>query len=66
MCKASKQVTAATVVDHIQPHGGDQDLFWDESNWQSLCKTHHDTDKAEIEGRHKAKAKFGTDGRVVW
>lgn len=32
----------ATVVDHIIPHRGDMDLFWDVSNWQSLCKMHHD------------------------
>jgi 5-methylcytosine-specific restriction protein A len=66
MCKAIQRVTAATVVDHIKPHEGNQDLFWDEANWQALCKPHHDTDKAEQEGRHKAKAKFGPDGRVVW
>lgn len=35
-------ITPATVVDHIIPHRGDMTLFWDESNWQSLCKRHHD------------------------
>jgi hypothetical protein len=24
-------------------------LFWDESNWQSLCKTHHDGEKQRQE-----------------
>ena len=33
---------AASVVDHVIPHRGDKQLFWDEDNWQSLCKTHHD------------------------
>lgn len=68
MCQAMKppRVTAANVVDHIVPHQGNQELFWDEANWQSLCKAHHDTDKAEQEGRHQARAKFDTDGRVVW
>lgn len=33
---------AATVVDHIIPHKGDQYLFWDRSNWQPLCKLCHD------------------------
>ena len=28
--------------DHIVPHRGDMRLFWDESNWQPLCKRHHD------------------------
>jgi 5-methylcytosine-specific restriction protein A len=33
---------AATIVDHIVPHRGNQKLFWDsEHNWQSLCVTHH-------------------------
>ena len=30
------------VVDHIIPHRGDQKLFWDQNNWQSLCKSCHD------------------------
>lgn len=68
MCQAMKppRVTAAEVVDHIIPHKGDQELFWLDSNWQALCKPHHDRDKAEQEGRHKARAKFDADGRVVW
>ena len=35
------KLTPATVVDHIIPHRGDRKLFWDESNWQSLCERHH-------------------------
>ena len=34
--------TRATVVDHIKPHRGDPVLFWDQDNWQPLCKHHHD------------------------
>lgn len=41
-CKRHGQLTEATVVDHITPHRGDMTLFWDESNWQSLCKQCHD------------------------
>ena len=33
---------AATVVDHIIPHRGDMNLFWDDDNWQALCKRCHD------------------------
>lgn len=40
---------AATVVDHIVPHRGDQQLFWDKSNWQPLCKVCHDQWKQKIE-----------------
>ena len=42
MCEAENRVKAATVVDHITPHRGNMELFWDVSNWQALCKTHHD------------------------
>lgn len=35
-------VVEATVVDHKIPHKGDRALFWDSSNWQSLCKLCHD------------------------
>ena len=31
----------ATDVDHIIPHRGDPDLFWDQTNWQPLCHSHH-------------------------
>lgn len=40
-CESNGIVKAADVVDHIIPHKGDQQLFWDESNWQSLCSTCH-------------------------
>lgn len=56
---------AAAVVDHIKPHrlkaainGGKQDeiakaqkLFWDKTNWQPLCKQHHDSTKQREEKR---------------
>ena len=38
----AKCACRATVVDHIIPHRGDQALFWNRSNWQGLCKRHHD------------------------
>ena len=41
-CEKQGKLTQATVVDHIVPHRGDQKLFWDESNWQPLCKPCHD------------------------
>ena len=37
------QVVPATVVDHKKAHRGDQTLFWDKRNWQSLCKVCHDS-----------------------
>ena len=41
-CLEEGQFRKATVVDHIVPHRGDEKLFWDRSNWQPLCKKHHD------------------------
>ena len=43
----------ATVVDHIEPHRGDQVLFWNKANWQSLCGTHHSADKQREEAAHR-------------
>lgn len=28
----------ATCTDHIIPHRGDVDLFWDSDNWRPLCR----------------------------
>jgi 5-methylcytosine-specific restriction protein A len=41
-CIKEERYIAATVVDHITPHRGNQLLFWDVSNWQPLCKPCHD------------------------
>ncbi len=41
-CYEKGKIVEATVVDHLIPHRGDQALFWDESNWQPLCKKCHD------------------------
>ena len=40
--KSEVKAWEETVVDHIRPHRGDPVLFWDEKNWQSLCKSCHD------------------------
>lgn len=41
-CESDGRIEAAQVTDHIRPHRGDKDLFWDRSNWQPLCKKCHD------------------------
>ena len=41
---------AATVVDHVVPHRGDYERFWDMNNWQSLCKRCHDIKTATEDG----------------
>ena len=40
-CYMEGIIKQADEVDHIIPHRGDADLFWDERNWQSLCREHH-------------------------
>ena len=43
-CVAHQRVgrtVPATDVDHIKPHRGNYALFWDETNWQSLCHECH-------------------------
>lgn len=50
-CQSKGILKAAAVVDHIIPHKGDTGLFWDESNWQALCKRCHDRKTAKDDGR---------------
>lgn len=41
-CHDEGRLTMAEHVDHVVPHEGDVDRFWDEEgNWQSLCATCH-------------------------
>ena len=51
-CKEEDRLVKATVVDHVKPHRGDKILFWDERNWQALCKRCHDK-KTMTEDRYK-------------
>lgn len=41
-CQRNGRTRPATVVDHVLPHRGNEDLFWDQNNWQPLCKGCHD------------------------
>lgn len=49
MCMELGIVRQATVVDHIVPHRGNPELFWDRSNWQALCRHCHDSVKKRME-----------------
>lgn len=49
MCDALGLTVLATVIDHREPHRGHQTLFWDQSNWQSLCVTCHSSAKQRAE-----------------
>ncbi len=50
-CERLGRITPATVVDHIKPHEGNPELFWNENNLQSLCKPCHDSKTAREDGR---------------
>jgi 5-methylcytosine-specific restriction protein A len=49
-CSAEGRVEQAVIVDHIIPHRGNRELFWNKNNWQGLCKCHHDTKTATQDG----------------
>jgi 5-methylcytosine-specific restriction protein A len=40
----------ATVVDHIKPHRGNQESFWDSDNWRAMCKRCHDIKTVKEDG----------------
>ncbi|WP_143413210.1 AAA family ATPase [Haematobacter genomosp. 1] len=44
------------VVDHIVPHRGNPDLFWDRSNLQAVSRAFHDSIKQAIENAEKTAA----------
>ena len=52
-CKARGRIVASEVTDHIIPHNGDLELFWQSSNWAARCwgchssKTRHDDAEAK-------------------
>ncbi|ELO5586667.1 HNH endonuclease [Escherichia coli] len=59
------QVVSASIVDHVTPHKGDETLFHDPDNLQSLCKRCHDSVKQRME-RGGTVTEFDSDGRVIW
>lgn len=63
-CLKETRVTAATIVDHVKEHKGDLTLFHDPDNLQSLCPSHHSSDKALIESRGYSSA-IGSDGHPL-
>jgi len=62
-CDKNGELAAATIVDHIKPHKGNYDLFWDPANHQPICKRCHDKKTAIEDGgfgnaRRKAQKKL--------
>lgn len=50
ICREAKRLTPATEVDHIKPHKGDLNLFFEPSNLQPLCKPCHSRKTAREDG----------------
>jgi 5-methylcytosine-specific restriction endonuclease McrA len=63
-CEREGRIEPATVVDHITPHKGDDRLFYDRNNWQSLCKPHHDGDKQREERQAEADRERGFSTQI--
>lgn len=40
-CEREGKTTPSQCVDHIVPHRGNLELFWNEENWSALCDGHH-------------------------
>lgn len=55
-CQAVGRIAAAEVVDHVDPHHGDPDKFWNTAMWQACCKWHHDVVKQKLERMYAAGA----------
>ena len=56
-CMKSGKYTKGTVVDHIVPHKGNKELFWNRQNWQTLCKECHDRKTLSKDVRRGKNAK---------
>lgn len=54
MCQREGRASAATVADHDPPHRGNWTAFTT-GPLKSLCKRHHDSDKARIENERRTK-----------
>lgn len=61
-CQSQGRVKAASDVDHIMPHRGDMTLFWQPSNWQALCHSHHSEKTATEDGGFGNGAREGRGG----
>lgn len=61
-CESEGRVTAATVVDHVEAHVGDHEKFWNQANWQPLCKRHHDSTKQ----RQEQSRREGVGGQKLY
>jgi 5-methylcytosine-specific restriction endonuclease McrA len=60
-CLKQDKLTPTQEVDHIVPHLGDKDLFWDEKNLQALCKPCHSAKTAREDGGFANRTRLSTN-----
>lgn len=65
MCEKEGLLKLGNTVDHIIPHRGDQILFWDQSNWQTLCAVHHSVKSASEDGAYGNPIKSNERERFI-
>jgi 5-methylcytosine-specific restriction endonuclease McrA len=63
-CQSLGHVKTASVADHIKPHRGNLDLFYDPKNLQSLCQSCHNAAKKIEEGKGQTLG-HGFDGLPI-
>ena len=50
-CRAAGRATPSTVVDHIIPHRGNYELFWDsKNNWMAMSARCHNLKTVKEDG----------------
>lgn len=56
-CEKQGRLTLGNTINHIIPHKGNYDLFWDEGNWETLCERCHNRRTATYDGGFGNKTK---------
>ena len=49
-CQQKGKIRKGAILDHIIPHKGNSELFWDESNWQTMCWSCHSSKTNKYDG----------------
>ncbi|MHC4698249.1 MAG: HNH endonuclease [Planctomycetota bacterium] len=49
-CERQGRTVCSAIVDHVVPHQGDPLAFWDQRDWQALCKRCHDRKTVSEDG----------------
>jgi uncharacterized protein (TIGR02646 family) len=60
-CKKKGIITEGNTVDHIKPHKGNMEKFFDLNNLQTLCKSCHSSTKQRFE----KSGEFGCDSEGI-